>query len=529
MRISNKILTNKFTDNVNNSLDKINNFNNEIASGKKVTKPSDAPDDISLILQFKRSIANLDQYSKNIDAGLSFMRTTDAALLATTEQVRLANQLSVEAANDPTLFSDSAIKGLITDIDGIKEEIQIQANKQLSGKYIFSGYSTKTQPFISSSNGYRGDSFNILTKIADDKTVPTNITGDVAFRESSVTGKITDISPDFVGGAINLFDSNIPAAEGKLSTIIAAPGNYTGATTGNYRVEVQTNNTNVGEIGGLVLELYFNDGTGGDVLIETSAPLVGAAERGTVTFANTSGLDFSVDVDFSHQTTLMAPPVGTTYMANSFDVAGSVRYTVSDGTNTSADIVFNAGTVYTQTDITNVINAALAGGTPAAPNVSFKFDVDGQPVFSIDPASTNGVMEFSNIANGTNSTTKGRMYDMFRITEGYKNIFGVLDDLKQGITDKDQEAIQLTIKRLEVVETEVLKNEGIVGARERAMENNSVHLSDVKNERIELMSALEDADPTESITGLNNQQNSYESILYYGSLLNRKSLLDYIS
>ena len=43
-----------------------------------------------------------------------------------------------------------------------------------------------------------------------------------------------------------------------------------------------------------------------------------------------------------------------------------------------------------------------------------------------------------------------------------------------------------------------------------------------------LMSGLEDSDPTEPITSLTNQQNAYESVLYYGALIQRTSLLDFL-
>ena len=523
MRISNKILTGRFTNNVNRTLEMINKYNNQIGTGKKVTKPSDAPEDISLILQFKRVIANLDQYSKNIDAGLSFLRETDNALLRTTEQLRLAKKLAVEAANDPSLFNDSSIQGLITEIEGIKEEIKLQANLQISGKYIFSGYSTKTKPYSDTSNGYRGDTFDILTKISDDKNIPINITGDVAFRESSVTGRIEDLT-DPVGGITNLYFTDIPEEAGRLVTTFTAPGTYTGTDTANYRVEVVAANTTAGEVGGLSLSLIYNNGTG-DVVIDTVAAVGGIASTETINFVADNGLTFSTDVDLTNTTQTLT--VGE--VTNSFDVAGDVRFTVSDGTNnTSAEIIFTAGVTYTAAQVETIINTAISNGTPAAPTISFSFDVDGNPVFAIDPRDSDGVMEFVDTSTGTNQTTKGRLRDMFSITEGFKNAFGVLDDLRQAIIDKDQEEVDFQIARLDNVEAEVLKSEGIVGARERLLERDQLHIEGLIDERRKLMSALEDADATEAITGLTNQQNVYESVLYYGALMQRTSLLDFL-
>ena len=475
MRIANKILTNRFINNVNRTLELINKYNNQIATGKKVTKPSDAPESISLILQFKRVIANIGQYSKNIDAGLSFLRATDSALLTTTGQLRIAKKLAIEAANDPSLFSDSSITGLITEVEGIKEEIKLQANLQVSGKYIFSGYSTKTKPYSDTSNGYRGDAFEILTKISDDKNVPINITGDVAFRESSVTGKIVDIT-DPVGGITNLYFTNIPEEAGKLVTTFTAPGSYTGTDSGNYRVEVTAANTTAGEVGGLSLSLIFNDGTI-DTVIDTVAAAGGTASTETITFAASNGLAFSTDVDLSGATQILT--VGE--LTNSFDVAGDVRFTVSDGTNTSAEIIFTAGVTYTAAQIETIINTAISNGLPAAPTISFSFDVDGNPVFEIDPRDSNGIMEFTDTSTGTNQTTRGRLRDMFNITAGFKNAFGVLDDLKQAIIEKDQEEIDLQIARLDNVESEVLKNEGIVGARESSLESDQINLECLKD------------------------------------------------
>jgi flagellar hook-associated protein 3 len=638
MRIANKTLTDRFAANVNRAMELINRYNNEIASGKKVNRPSDAPDDISLILQFKRTIANVDQYGKNVDAGLSFLRATDSALLASVEQGRKARKLAIAAANDPTLFSDSSIAGLISDISGLKEEIREQANTQLSGKYIFSGYSTKTKTYSDTSNGYRGDNFSIHAKISDDSTVPINITGDVAFRESSIAGELADITKP-VGGVTEMyFTNNVPEAAGKLTATVQNPGSYTGTVTGTYRVVVNTSNTTAGDTAGLVLDLEFTDGTtdaAGNLIysvVDTQAAVGGVANEvvtltdnglsfdvnldllgatqtvpaimaantngnistgGTIAlnqsggpFTGVAGNDYYVEVVTANavagdlagmQVQLMRSGVavggvvnvpagagpnnvvlgtvdGVTFDANitvggavfnvaersdgftsgalslleTYDVAGEVRFTVSDGTNTSADIVFSAGTIYTTAQIEAIIDNAIAAGSPAAPTIDFYYDADGNPVFEIVPRDSTGTMEFVDLSVGTNQSTKGRIRDMFGITAGYKNIFGVLDDLMLAINEKNHDFVKLQISRLDNVEGEMLKSEGIAGTVERSLEDTKSHLESIRDEQIELLAALEDADPTESITNLTNQQTLYDATLYYGSLIQRKSLLDFL-
>ena len=640
MRIANKILTSRFAYNVNNTLDLINKYNSQIATGRKVDKPSDAPENISLILQFKRGLANIEQYGKNIDAGLSFLRATNNALIASVEQGRSARKLAVNAANDPTLFSDTAITGLITDISGMKEEIRSQANTQLSGKYIFSGYSTKTAAYNASSNGYNGDTFYINAKISDNNVVPINVTGDVAFRESVVTGTLEDNSSDPVGGVTEVnFDNNIITAAGELTTSVIAPGAYTGSSTGKYRVVVNNANTTAGEVGGLVLDLQFSNGTVdgfGNLVyatVDTVAAVGGVAATETITLTD-NGLSFGVDVDLLNATSRVSlndngnltantgtidlnrtnpytgpsdlnefyvqivtsnvaagdltgmqvqlmrngiaagavinVPAGAgpnnvvlgtvngvdfdaditagaalqfnagersdgyTYnlgaagSLNSFDVTGDVNFTVSDGTNTSAAIVFTAGTTYTTTQVEAIVNAAIAAGTPQAPTISFDYNADGEPTFSIDPRDSTGVMELDDLSAGSNLSTQSRLQDMFNITEGYKNIFGVLDDLNAAIIAKSSDDLQVVIGRLDNVEGEMLKSTGVVGAVERSLGNNKDFLEKVKDEKVTLLSSLEDADPTESITKLTNQQTAYDAILYYGSLIQRRSLLDFL-
>lgn len=551
MRIANKTLTDRFANNVNTTLDLINKYNNEIATGKKIATPSDAPDDISLVLQFKRSLANIEQYGKNIDSGISFLRATNDALIASVEQGRIARQLTVNAANDPSLFSDSAITGLITDIQGIKEEIMAQANTELSGKFIFSGYSTKTAAYGTSSNGYRGDTFNIMAKTSDNNTVATNVTGDVAFRETEIIGNITGLDVNdpadtiLIGGITERYDNiRITEDKGKLVTSLPSPPNttpitYTGSETRNYRIIVTAANTTAGQVGGLDLSLEYTNGSvdaNGDLIynnIETINAVGGIASTETFTFAATDGLTFEVDVDLEDATNTLEvwDPANITNpgdMVNSYDVTGDVAFTVSDGTNTSQVILFSAGNTYNATQIKNIIDAAIAGGSPQAPTISFDYDSEGRPVFSIDPKDVTGTMEFVDLSVGTNDSSRGSLRDMFSITEGFKNIFGVLDDLINAIENKSHEDVELILSRLDNVEGEMLKNTGIVGARERSLSNNQQFLQKVKDEKVSLLANLEDADPAESITRLTNQMTMYDAILYYGSLIQRRSLLDFL-
>lgn len=157
-----------------------------VSTGKQLTQPSDDPTGTSQTLNFRKRIADLDQYSKTMDQAKGFMSTSEAALDSVTILVRQARSLAVQAASD-TISTESRA-GIANQIQNIITQVGNLGNTAYGSRYVFGGQRTQTVPFVNSSDSYtyqggtvlNGDG-NLTLDVGRGEEMVTNVTGDKVF------------------------------------------------------------------------------------------------------------------------------------------------------------------------------------------------------------------------------------------------------------------------------------------------------------------------------------------------------------
>ena len=139
MRITNNMLINNMTYNLNGTLQRLERLQYEATAGKRFRVPSDDPIAASKSLKFNTDISKVEQYIRNAKDAQSWMKETESALNEIKAVLHRANELTVQAANGPTTEDLDKIKDEITELKG--HLIQI-ANSTYAGRSLFTGYKT---------------------------------------------------------------------------------------------------------------------------------------------------------------------------------------------------------------------------------------------------------------------------------------------------------------------------------------------------------------------------------------------------
>lgn len=125
---------------------------NQVALGYRVITPSDDPIAYVHIQELLRAQSESEQFAKNSTLAKNRLNVEEQAFVDTSNVLSRVRELIVQAGNVATL-SDNDRKSIATELAARLEELQAIANRQDgNGEYLFSGYSTKTQPF-SGGNG----------------------------------------------------------------------------------------------------------------------------------------------------------------------------------------------------------------------------------------------------------------------------------------------------------------------------------------------------------------------------------------
>ena len=178
----------------------------QVASGKRVNTPAYDPIAAVHILELERTKTESEQFGKNSDLARNRLNLEEQGLADTGSLMQRVRELVVEAANTGTL-SDSDRKSIATELSARLDELEAISNrKDSNGEYLFSGFSTQTQPFVHDSTGatqYVGDQGNRVLQIGPTQRVADGHSGFDVFM-------------------------NIPSGNGTFSTAVTAANTGTG-------------------------------------------------------------------------------------------------------------------------------------------------------------------------------------------------------------------------------------------------------------------------------------------------------------
>jgi flagellar hook-associated protein 3 FlgL len=118
----------------------------QVSSGLRVSKPSDAPLAAAQLLNLNSGISRSNQYQRNIESGMTALRSTDDALGRIQELLTKARSLAVQGGNE-SLSSEDRV-ALANEVDEALRELLTIANEKSGNRYLFGGSETRSAPYL---------------------------------------------------------------------------------------------------------------------------------------------------------------------------------------------------------------------------------------------------------------------------------------------------------------------------------------------------------------------------------------------
>jgi flagellar hook-associated protein 3 FlgL len=198
-RITNSMINNTMTFNLQRHQTEMNTIQNQLSTGKKVQTPRDNPIAATNQMMYRTRLSEIDQYISNINETQSRLNEVDTALQSTLRIFQRIRELSVQGANG--IYSNFERKeAAATEINQLLEEIVSIANTRgATGKSIFGGFKTGTEdqpnPFVpiymtltAGRQGdamigveYRGNTGAQMREVGKGDTMEVNIPGNKVF------------------------------------------------------------------------------------------------------------------------------------------------------------------------------------------------------------------------------------------------------------------------------------------------------------------------------------------------------------
>jgi flagellar hook-associated protein 3 FlgL len=223
MRITTRMLSDDATRQLQASTEAMSKAQEQVATTKRLNRPSDDPSQARTAVNLREAIAELTQYQRNIDVADRTLSATDAALGSAGEILQRARELSVQGANGSLSPLDRQQLGI--EVGQLLGGLVEQANAKSAGSYLFSGFRTDTAPYVAAAGPYLGDHGVILARTAPNTALQINVTADVAFGPALAA--LSTLQAELAAGT-PVSGATITAIDGGIDAVIAARG-QTGA------------------------------------------------------------------------------------------------------------------------------------------------------------------------------------------------------------------------------------------------------------------------------------------------------------
>jgi flagellin-like hook-associated protein FlgL len=516
-RVSNQLRMTLGQRNLSRTQGRLLEVQNQLATGKRISTPSDAPTDASMAMQLRKLIEQRQSYATNLSAASSTLSEVDSTLENVTEILREAQQIA--SANAGSVVSADARATAATMVENIYSSMMTLANRQHQGTYLFSGDRGTIAPYQPTLGGMR---------FAGSPTVIQNQMDEVSALNLSVSG------PDIFGASATIAGLDLAPVTPPLTPLTAVADLNggsgislaglvitNGATTANIdftgvtTVEGILNKINGANVGAFAR--ISADGTAIEVTNAVQGTKLSIGENGGTTAAE-------LGVRTLSPASLLSGLNGGVGVRQ---VAGAdLQFTRSDGTTFQVDL---AGAATVQ-DVIDAINAAGGAGFAAS------FATTGSGIVITDTLGGGGQPSVSSInfslaaqdlgldVAAAGGVITGR--DVSQLEAG--GVFATLAALRDALLHNDSAAITKAGESLQGDLDRVVRVRGQAGALLQEVERRQERFEEQNVATLSLLSGIEDTDYDEAITKFQTLQTALQAHLQTSAQVLNLSLLDFL-
>ena len=143
MRVTNKMIMNNASSNINSAKETVNTRNKQMTSQKKIDRPSDDPVIAVRSLRLSTTLSQVSQYyQKNIPDAKSWLDVTETSLINIRNLMTDCRTLAVKGSTDTYNADDR--NTMITQLEALQKQVFAEGNADYAKRTVFTGYRTNS-------------------------------------------------------------------------------------------------------------------------------------------------------------------------------------------------------------------------------------------------------------------------------------------------------------------------------------------------------------------------------------------------
>ncbi|MBZ0312883.1 MULTISPECIES: flagellar hook-associated protein FlgL [Clostridium] len=144
MRITSSMLSSNYLKNVSKNMNYIQTLQNQLSTGKEISRPSDDPYKASRIVKMYADISSNEQYNDNITDVTNFLDVTDTSITQISNLYSRVRELLVSAGN--AAYGSEQMKSIQDEMKVKVDQLAQLLNTNFDGKYVFGGTKVDSKP-----------------------------------------------------------------------------------------------------------------------------------------------------------------------------------------------------------------------------------------------------------------------------------------------------------------------------------------------------------------------------------------------
>lgn len=219
-RVTQHSVAMRVLDGLQGNLDRLGRTQQQLSSGRLVSRPSDSPTGTVSAMQLRAEGRAQAQYSRNAQDGLGWLNTIDSALTSTVSSAQRVRDLTVQGMSTGGAGPD-ARAAIAAEVSSIRETLIGVANTRYLDRPVFGGTTAGAAAFDAAGN-FVGDTNEVTRTVAPGTSVAVNVDGSRLFGDTSGTGGLLQVLDDIAAhldGDPAALSADLGALDSQLKTL----------------------------------------------------------------------------------------------------------------------------------------------------------------------------------------------------------------------------------------------------------------------------------------------------------------------
>lgn len=219
-RVTHRTLGQRSLQGLQHNLSTLGRLQEQLSSGRAITRPSDSPTGTSSALQLRSQTRTTEQYARNAQDGLGWLTRVDSALNGTVGTLQRVRDLVVQGSNAGSV-SPEAMNALAAEVTTLRENLISIANTQYLDRPVFGG-TTAGSVAYTAAGAWVGDTNAVFRTVGDNASVRVETTGPEAFGTpgpGDAFAVLADIASNLTTNPSAL-SGNLTSIDGLLDNVI---------------------------------------------------------------------------------------------------------------------------------------------------------------------------------------------------------------------------------------------------------------------------------------------------------------------